>query len=91
MSKIGVWKPEQEIKAKSKNLSKFEPAKGNKKSAEQPFWGNCIADNRILTFRFMDSTEISGRLIAYDNYFILIETEDGKQRLVHKGGLLWAE
>ena len=76
MLKIGVWKPESK--------------EAKRQSAEKSFWETCISEKRDLTFRFSDGNEASGKLLAYKNYFLLVKT-NGKQRLVHKGGLLWAE
>ncbi|MFQ5771969.1 MAG: hypothetical protein ACE5HX_15650 [bacterium] len=85
MGKIGVWKPEPEEKAQKQKAKVKE-----KQSAEKSFWETCISEKRDMTFRFVDSSEASGKLLAYDNYFLLVEI-DGKQRLIHKGGLLWVE
>lgn len=89
MSKIGVWTPEQDIQ--KKETAPKDASKTKSKSAERNFWDDCIKQKRGLTFRLVDTTELEGKLIAYDNYFLLIETEGGKPRLIHKGGLLWVE
>jgi sRNA-binding regulator protein Hfq len=85
MSKIGVWTSDQD--KKKGEVAKTKP---KKQSAEKDFWDNCISEKRMVTFRLRDTTEIAGKLLAYDNYFLLIEI-DGKQRLVHKGALFWVE
>lgn len=87
MAKTLVWTPEQDVR--KKETAKPDANKPKKQSAERSFWDDCIKQKGLLTFRLTDTTEIVGKLRAYDNYFLLIETE-GKQRLLHKGGLLWA-
>jgi sRNA-binding regulator protein Hfq len=91
MSKIGVFPPDQDIRQPDgkKETKEASKPKEKKLSAEIDFWTDCIKQKCSLTFRLIDATELKGKLVAYDNYFLLVEAE-GKQRLLHKGGLLWA-